>query len=278
MANNVSNQKCEGICLAMAIADCMSIIIRQYIRDKYLIVSPQPLIDSGICLPRNMIDEEGNNVFQIPYKEIADFVCDSDNGLPSVISYPLVKMGRSNVEFKDTDYLCGDFTRYIINQLDPIFGRDAILVAHCENFNVDGLKHPVIGALDMGTLEQPEVARKHANPRNPPFRPSNDDMKIRKKTNQKRKRGQKGKKNENKIVVVVEEEECDHAVVILGIDTRSLDENEHFAWVKCTYGVKWGLDGITRVWLGCFKYILLPRYNHKDVVELIAKEKEYLVM
>lgn len=49
MANNVSNKKCEGVCLSLTITDVMSIMIRPYVNDLDLVLSPQPLIDSGLC-------------------------------------------------------------------------------------------------------------------------------------------------------------------------------------------------------------------------------------
>lgn len=83
-------------------------------------------------------------------------------------------------------------------------------------------------------------------------------MKFYANTNHKRKRSKNGKKqNEKKEVMQEAEKEevkqedeevkCDHAFVILGIDTTNDDPELYFCWVKSTYGVRWGSNGISRV-------------------------------
>lgn len=107
-----------------------------------------------------MIDEEGNDVFQIPFNEIENFVCDTVNGLPNIIKYPLVRMSRSKDEFKDVGYRSRGYTRYIINQLQPIYDPNTIIESLCENFGNNGPKYPVVGALQLGTLEKSKLQNK----------------------------------------------------------------------------------------------------------------------
>lgn len=156
MAENVSNQKGEGVCLSMSITDAMSIIIRPYINDPYLILSPQILIDSKKCVPKYMVDEHGP-VFQIDYKELASFCCDTLDGLERITDYPLIRMGRSLEAWNHIGYRLRDNDRF--NDLFPVFGSENIIKALCDNFGVDGPKLPMVGAMIIGTLENSEIAK-----------------------------------------------------------------------------------------------------------------------
>ncbi|KAI7736542.1 hypothetical protein M8C21_020616, partial [Ambrosia artemisiifolia] len=219
----VSNQKHEGICLALTFADMISMVLKITREERIdLILSPQPLIDASVF----SVDK-----FRLFCSEV---------GLESVNTFPFTRIKRG--AWKEKHYIERNLPRYYIGGItyhkDKVNIRKAIL----DNFALDGKKFPILCAIDVEhVLENEEAKRRAIN--KIPFHPPVEEV--------REPRLKKAKIKQD-----------DHAMLIIGCDTTNSDPKMHYCMIKNSYGKGWGLNGVSVVPLDYFNYIMVPNYEY----------------
>ncbi|XP_071717900.1 uncharacterized protein [Rutidosis leptorrhynchoides] len=233
----VSNQKEEGLCMKMALADMVGTVLRIHgSMNTKLVVSPQNLTDLPV---------------KTDLRETVLYCTDREKGLESVDVCPFIRYKRSRGIAYQTDPDERHTVRYLgyYEGIAAAEGPNLELVYYpgggaevekrlTKMFKEGGERLPCIGVLRLGELVNPEIAKEFANVGTSPFHhprlPNNEDDAVKTYGEQ-------------------------HAVVIVGIDTRPTDPNERWCEIKNTHGEKWGDGGFSRVGFDVFEYVLIPR-------------------
>ncbi|KAM0072295.1 putative beta-amylase [Helianthus debilis subsp. tardiflorus] len=245
--SEISNQKFQGCCLAVTIADMVGIVMRLTNNEggRYTL-SPQPLIDGR-------------------YKCVQDIhrFC-TEIGLETVITYPFTRVMMEDKKWDESFYAIRKHNRYKLDGMTHLTDKDDIQKAILENFGPRGKKFPILGAMYLGKFADADYARERDILEDPYHCPPNEE-------HSSRKRG----KND---------EEEEHAFIITGCATMpkkdtndTMPKDPYYCRVKNSYGKKWGNVGFSCVGIRQFNYIILPyEYDSKkDEADMVVdKNKE----
>ncbi|GJY07803.1 bulb-type lectin domain-containing protein, partial [Tanacetum coccineum] len=141
----VENQKTQGHCIFITMADMVSTTIRMILElpNTGLNLSPQPPIDA-LALKEN--------------EDVANFVSDSELGLETSVTYPYWREERHHSRWSAESYRARGKPRYYLNKIDGVSGRQAIRQKLEEHFLGNGRKFPFVGDLFTGELNDRDQA------------------------------------------------------------------------------------------------------------------------
>ncbi|PWA37526.1 hypothetical protein CTI12_AA589750 [Artemisia annua] len=163
------------------------------------------------------------------------FATSPDLGLEPLTSYPFILISRYIPNWTERNFQTSKAKRYRIDDIKSFCDPDAIKSEILANFGENGKKYPLMGVLLTNEFKSREVAAAAAD--GMPFR-HQGDVPIHRPGLQSR-----------------------HGVTIVGVDTTSLDPQEHFVEVKSSHGRRWGREGFSKVGFEVFETVLVPYYG-----------------
>lgn len=220
----ISNQKEEPICLPLVLADMMGTILRMHNDKSTLVLSPQPLINQVIYQRDHLIQ---------------DFV--TSVGFESRDTCPFIPFKKD--KWTRESYINRGYRRYHIDGIESVYNKKDIIFRLCDNFRDGGDKFPIFASVNLKTFVNINVSRRAANIHNLPYGYQKP-----------------GSKEENDFQKL-KEDEVDHAMLVVGLDTSHTCKDQHWCWVKNTHGAEWGQNGFSRIVVRELKSIKVPIFN-----------------
>nr|GEV75662.1 transducin/WD40 repeat-like superfamily protein [Tanacetum cinerariifolium] len=161
------------------------------------------------------------------------FATRPDLGLETVSSFDVIS--RNLPAWTERNYSVSREERYHIDDIKYFTEPEMIKSEILTNYGPEGKKYPLIGVFLTNEFMSREVAAAAAD--GMPFRHQGEIP-----------HHEPGFKSR-------------HGVVIVGVDTTSLNPHEHFVEVKSSYGRRWGREGFSNVAFEEFEIVLVPYYG-----------------
>ncbi|PWA37527.1 hypothetical protein CTI12_AA589760 [Artemisia annua] len=166
------------------------------------------------------------------------FATRPDLGFETISSYPFEMISRDLSTWNESNYNVSREERYRIDDIKSFTDPEAIKSEILANFGAEGKKYPLMGVFLTNEFKSREVAAAAA-----------DGMPFRHQGAIPQHRPGLGSR---------------HGVVIVGVDTTSLDPAQHFVEVKSSYGRRWGREGFSKVAFEEFECVLVPYYGQNE--------------